>query len=93
MTKDLGKKLCKYLNRKLVSKKIITLAENNTILIEKKEIEKIMNNFLINVTEKLDLKPVKISDLTDINVITSILIIFLVQRKYRNFFQILSTAT
>ena len=52
-----------------------------------------MNKFLIDITEKLDLKPVKISDLTDINVITSILIIFLVQQKYGNFFQILSTAT
>ena len=49
----------------------ITLLENDAILTYDKDIAKTMNNFFINITKKLNLKPHKDSSLTDINGITS----------------------
>ena len=44
-----------------------TLLENNSIFIDDKDIAKTMNNFFINITKKLNLKPYEDSSLTDIN--------------------------
>ena len=45
-----------------------------------------MNNFFINVTKKLDLRPSKNSNLTDINVIISNFNNHVSIRKIREFF-------
>ena len=44
-----------------------TLLENNSILTDDKNIAKTMNNFFINITKKLNLKPYEDPSLTDIN--------------------------
>ena len=45
--------------------------ENDSILTDDKDIAKTMNNFFINITKNLNLKPYKDSSLTNINEITS----------------------
>ena len=49
----------------------ITLLENDSILTDDKDIAETMNNFCMNITKNLNLKPCKDSSLTDINSITS----------------------
>ena len=44
-----------------------TLLENNSILTDDKNIAKTINNFFINITKKLNLKPYEDPSLTDIN--------------------------
>ena len=44
--------------------------ENDSILTDDKDIAKTMNNFFINITKNLNLKPYKDSSLTNINEIT-----------------------
>ena len=50
----------------------ITSLENaNSIVTDDKYVAKTMNNFFINITKNINLKPCKDSSQTDINVITS----------------------
>ena len=50
----------------------ITLLENaNSIVTDDKDVAKTMNNFFINITKNINLKPFKDSSQTYINVITS----------------------
>ena len=49
----------------------ITLLQNDSILTDDKDIAKTMNNFFINITKNMNLKPHKDSPLTDINGIIS----------------------
>ena len=44
-----------------------TLLENNSILTDDKNIAKTINDFFINITKKLNLKPYEDPSLTDIN--------------------------
>ena len=60
-----------YFNDKGSNSRRITLLENDSILTDDKDIAKTMNNFFINITKNLNLKPYKDSSLTNINEITS----------------------
>ena len=60
-----------YFNDKGSNSRRITLLENDLILTDDKDIAKTMNNFFINITKNLNLKPYKDSSLTNINGITS----------------------
>ena len=60
-----------YFSDKGSNCKRITLLENDSILTDDKDIVKTMNNFSINITRNLNLKPYKDSSLTDVNEIIS----------------------
>ena len=60
-----------YFSDKGSNSRRITLLENDSILTDDKDIAKTMNNFFINITKNLNLKPYKDSSLTNINEITS----------------------
>ena len=60
-----------YFSDKGSNSRRITLLENDSILTDDKDIAKTMNNFFINITKNLNLKPYKDSSLTNINGITS----------------------
>ena len=49
----------------------MNLLKNDSILTDVRDIAKTMNNFFINITKNVNLKPCKYSSLTDINGITS----------------------
>ena len=60
-----------YFSDKGSNSRRITLLENDSILTDDKDIAKTMNNFFMNITKNLNLKPYKDSSLTNINEITS----------------------
>ena len=60
-----------YFSDKGSNSRRITLLENDSILTDGKDIAKTMNNFFINITKNLNLKPYKDSSITNINGITS----------------------
>ena len=60
-----------YFSDKGLNSRRITLLENDSIQTEDKNIAKAMNNFFINITKNLNLKPYNDSPLTNINEIIS----------------------
>ena len=60
-----------YFSDKGSNSRRITLLENDSILTDDRDIAKTMNNFFINITKNLNLKPYKDSSVTNINGITS----------------------
>ena len=56
-----------YFSDKGSNSRRITLLENDSILTDDKDIAKNMNNFFINITKNLNLKPYKDSSITNIN--------------------------
>ena len=60
-----------YFSDKGLNSRRITLLENDSIQTEDKNIAKAMNNFFINITKNLNLKPYNDSSLTNINEIIS----------------------
>ena len=64
----------------------ITLLENDSVLTDDKDIAKTMNNFFINITKNLNLKPYKDSSITNINGITSKFDNHISTKKIKEFF-------
>ena len=56
-----------YFSDKGSNSRRITLLENDSILTDDKDIAKTINNFFINITKNLNVKPYKDSSLTNIN--------------------------
>ena len=68
--KKFWKTIRPYFSDKGYNQTKITIVEKDSIITDEKKIATLMNNYFINVTKNLDLKPLQVSNASDIDEIT-----------------------
>ena len=79
--KKFWKTIRPYFSDKGYNQTKITIVEKDSIITDEKKIATLMNNYFINITKNLDLKPSTVPNANDIDEITNILTIISVYAK------------